>query len=89
MITFRLVEHTQKSGVGTVEILLNGEVAGVIYPFNDKGIRIYSAHFQGVEGRAVARFDSNEGAAIPVPSFTLGFKKPAPYTFEGGRIRWL
>jgi hypothetical protein len=72
-----------------VEILVNGRVAGVIYPLDPRGIRIVSAHigettkdkeFSG----EVVEYDGTSSWP-PIPSVNIRFD-PSPYRIEGGRI---
>lgn len=90
MLTFRITSHAIKSGVSIVEILLNGQVVGVMYPEGDKGIKIVSAHFKGVgvEGQTIQEhvsIDNATGALLPIPAISLLFE-PGPYRVEGGKI---
>lgn len=72
-----------------VEILVDGKVAGVIYPSGEKGIKIVSAHISGTsteDGFAgeVAEDDGTESFP-PIPAVLISFN-PSPYEIKGGRI---
>ncbi|KKW45550.1 MAG: hypothetical protein UY96_C0019G0016 [Parcubacteria group bacterium GW2011_GWB1_56_8] len=59
MIGFRVVPHSILPGVQIVEVLVDGEVGGVVYPAGEKAIRIVSAHIaetatdEGFDGEVV------------------------------------
>lgn len=86
--TFRLKQHTVLPDIQVVEILVQGEVAGVIYPTED-GIRLVSAHVveskteDGFAGEVLA--DDNADRWPPIPSFDVTFRV-SPYTIVGNTI---
>lgn len=89
MISFRLARHTILPGVSMVEILVDGEVAGVVYPAGEKGVRIVSAHIKETEteedfsGEVIE--NNGTGSLIPIPHVEIQFD-PSPYVISGGRI---
>lgn len=88
-IDFKVVRHTVRSGLNVVEILVDGSVAGVIYPADGKEIKIVSAHVEetkmdeGFSGEVVE--DDGSGSYPPIPSVMVRFN-PSPYVISGGRI---
>lgn len=89
-IEFRLKRHSVIPGRQTVEVLMNGDVIGAIYPWEDDGIRIISAHFEaietqeGFEGRV--SIDQGEESLPPVPAVQIKFDPKVFYVTEGGRM---
>lgn len=88
-ISFRIAEHQVHRGVQIVELLLEGDVIGVIYPHEEQAIRIASAHVSeralepGFAGEVVAEDPAR--AWPPIPSFLVRFD-PSPYEIVGNRI---
>lgn len=92
-ITFRIAEHSVRPGVQLVEILLDGEVVGAIYPDPEKnGIAIISAHFSeknmppDFEGEVLE--DDGRGSFPPIPFIRLTFR-PRKYVIVRGEIQYL
>lgn len=92
-ITFRIIKHSMRPGVKLVEILLNDNVVGVIYPDMERdGIKVVSAHFsekdipEDFDGEVIK--DSGEGSFPPIPSVKVTFK-PRRYVIRGGKIQYL
>ncbi len=92
-ITFRIVEHSVRSGVMLVEIVLNDIVVGIIYPDPEiGGIKVISAHFSekdipaDFDGEVIE--DNGEGTFPPIPAVTMTFK-PRNYLIIRGRIVYL
>lgn len=89
MINFKIKPHNLLLGVSVVEILIDGKVAGVIYPESKKSIRLVSAHIE--EAQADAEFsgevakDDGSGSWPPIPSLRIKFN-PGPYTIVGNNI---
>ena len=90
-ISFRITEHLVSPGMNLVEILLDGNVVGAVYP-KDNSISIISAHFSEKEfpkdfdGEVVE--DNGENKFPPIPSINIIFK-PRKYYFIGKRIQYL
>lgn len=92
-ITFRSVEHSVKSGVQIIEVLLNNEVVGAIYPDSERnGISIVSAHFseKDIPGDfdGVVTEDSGGNKFPPIPAVKIVFK-PRKYIICDGKIQHL
>jgi len=89
VISFRIAEHSHKPGVRVVEILVDGKVAGTIYPQGENKIRIISAHFS--EKDIPKDFDGEvieEKESDIVPAILIAFK-PRRYIIVGKRIVYL
>lgn len=88
-VTFRLTEHSVHKDTKIVEVLVDGKVAGVMYPHENKGIKIVSAHIEEktVDKDFAGEVTTDDGIAnwLPIPSVTIRFN-PSPYTIVGGRI---
>ena len=88
-VDFRITEHSVFPGVHIVEILLEGQVIGVIYPRGEKEIRVVSAHV--VEKEREKDFagevleEDPARAWPPVPAFVIRFE-PSPWMVVGNRI---
>lgn len=88
-IDFRIVPHGVLPGVRIVEVLVNGGVAGVIYPAGEKEIKLVSAHVS--ESRTEDEFagevvhDDGTTSWPPIPSFLVRFD-PSPYEIRGNKI---
>lgn len=78
-IQFRVVPHSIRPGAQVAEILLDGEMVATVYPDGQKGIKLVSAHMEGVKQ------DDGIGSFPPIPAVLISFD-PQPYTIEGGRI---
>lgn len=92
-ITFRIAKHSRRPGVELVEILLNNEVVGTIYPDTERdGIIVVSAHFseknipEDFDGEIIE--DNGEGSFPPIPSVRMTFK-PRRYVIRHGKIQYL
>ena len=87
-IRFRIVKNSF-TRQDIVEVLVDGKVAGVIYPFGEKGIKIVSAHIVGtiVEENFAGEVVKDDGTESfpPIPAVLINFN-PSPYDIEGGRI---
>ncbi|OGY97512.1 MAG: hypothetical protein A3A43_02010 [Candidatus Liptonbacteria bacterium RIFCSPLOWO2_01_FULL_56_20] len=89
MIGFRVVPHSILPGVQIVEVLVDGEVGGVVYPAGEKAIRIVSAHIaetatdEGFDGEVVE--DDGTKSDPPIPTVYVRFD-PSPYEIRGSRI---
>ena len=88
-ITFRKGRHTIIPDREIVEILVDGEVGGIIYPNGEEGIKIVSAHITYTEtdpdfaGTVVE--DDGTKTWPPIPAVLIQFHR-TPYTIEGNRI---
>ena len=85
-VSFRIVEHSYKSGVKVVEILLDDKVIGTIYPEASDKIKIISAHFS--EKDIPKDFDGeviDEKELDSVPAIQISFK-PRRFFLIGKRI---
>ena len=77
-VSFRMGRHSIKPGVGIVEILVDGEVVGAIYPTGEKGIKIVSAHIEktkteeGFAGKVVE--DDGAKSWPPIPAVLITFE---------------
>ena len=79
-ISFRVLPHSGRSGVGIVEILLDGQVCAFIHPDEEKeqSIKVVSAHFVGElthdnkfpDG---IKMDTGESTFPPIPSIHISF----------------
>jgi len=78
-VTFEVRPHSRKSGVRVVEILVDGEMAAVIYADGEKGIKLVSAHMKEVVQ------DDGSNSVPPIPTILITFD-PQPYAIEDGRI---
>ena len=89
MISFRLAKHTILPGVSMVEILVDGEMAGVVYPAGEKGVRVISAHIRETktEEEFFGEVIENDGSGNwpPIPHVEIQFD-PSPYVISGGRV---
>jgi len=77
--TFEVKPHSIKHGVQVAEILMDGEMVATIYPDGEKGIKLVSAHMEGVVQ------DDGSRSMPPIPAVLITFD-PQPYTIEGNRI---
>ena len=88
-VSFRLARHSILPGASIVEILVDGEVAGVVYPAGEKAVRVISAHIkkvdkkEGFSGEVVEK--DGTGNWPPIPHVEIQFD-PSPYVISGGRI---
>lgn len=89
-IDFRLAQHSV-FGTKIVEVLMDGNVVGVIYP-DKKGIKLVSAHFSDkeipadFEGEILE--DDGSTSFPPIPSFQVSFN-PRRYVIRGNKIVYL
>lgn len=81
-INFTLRPHGLKPGVWTTEVLLDGEMVAIIYPDEDRGIKIISAHIDGAHGVVE---DDGTGDQPPIPHVSMRFD-PRPYTITDGKL---
>jgi hypothetical protein len=88
-IDFRVVPHSISPNTNIVEILVDGEVAGVVYPAGGKSIKLVSAHMEdssveeGFGGEVVE--DDGSRSWPPIPAVLIQFN-PSPYTIKGNKI---
>ena len=78
-VTFQVNPHSVKSGVQVVEILIDGKMVATIYPDEEKGVKLVSAHMEEVFQ------DDGSRSVPPIPAVLITFN-PQPYTIEGHRI---
>lgn len=87
--SFKIARHSVFPSMPIVEILIDGKVAGVIYPAGEKQIKIISAHIEKTEveeGFAGEVIDvKDKGGGPPIPAFTVKFN-PTPYMIRGNKI---
>jgi len=87
-IGFRMAKHSA-TGLDIVEILMNRKVVGVIYPKEDKGIKIVSAHISAseVEEGFVGKVVEDDGSESfpPIPAVLIDFN-PSPYEIRNSKI---
>ena len=89
MTDFRIVPHSIFPKIGIVEIIVDGEVAGVIYPAGEKGIKLVSAHIEniaieeGLGGKIIK--DDGHKSWPPIPAVLIQFN-PSPYLIQGNQI---
>ena len=89
-VEFKIQPHSVTPGLELVEIIVDGEVVGAIYPQGEKGIRVVSAHFteietdEGFEGEVV--IDSGRSSWPPIPSVFITLDPQALY-IAGGEIK--
>lgn len=88
-ISFRIGRHSINPNTEIVEILADGVVCGVIYPQQDKSIKLVSAHIEehttGEEFAGEVIADDGSTSWPPIPSLIVRFKS-SPYIIEGNRI---
>lgn len=88
MTGFRITQHTTTANKEIVEILIDGEVAGAIYP-TEEGIKIVSAHFKGVgteeDFSQHVSFEDGSKAYPPIPTIKI-ILDPERYTISNGKI---
>ena len=88
-VDFRITNHSIFPGVHIVEIIIDGKVAGVIYPLHEKGVKLVSAHIEKTEtekdfsGEVIE--DNGSESWPPIPSVLVTFN-PSPYVIEGNKI---
>ena len=88
-ITFKITEHPIKRRVEIVQILKDGEMVGAMYPHEDNGVKIISAHF-GKPEIAEGLIDDiiiNDGSTSnpPIPDITIKFF-PCRYHIKDGKL---
>ncbi len=89
-VRFKIQSHSELPGVDIVEILVDEEVVGVIYPHEEKGIKVISAHFsaidhdEGFDGDVV--IDSGKSSWPPIPAVFITLDPQAWY-IAGGEIK--
>ena len=91
-LQFRIKPHNVLRGTSMVEVIVDGEFAGGIYPDGDNGVIIISAHMEDME--IDEHFDGevvyDDGSEILVgnigmPQISITFN-PGPYSIIDGRI---
>lgn len=86
-IGFRMAKRA--TGRDIVEILIDRKVVGVIYPKEEKGIKIVSAHIsaskaeKGFVGEVIE--DDGSQSFPPIPAVLIDFN-PSPYEIKDGKI---
>lgn len=89
-VEFKIQPHSVTPGLEIVEILVDGEMVGGIYPYGEKGIKVVSAHFteietdEGFDGEVV--IDSGKSSWPPIPSVLITLDPQAWY-IAGGEIK--
>ncbi len=91
MVTFRLAKH-RTHGHQIVEIILDGNVVGVIYPNRQTrdGIRIISAHAKVDESQLPQDFEGDivvdpGSGSIQIPTVEITFR-PESWSLIGGKV---
>ncbi len=87
-ITFRMGKHSLYPHPDIVEILVNGQVCGVIYGKEGKTVGIVSAHFVGepTYGVMPSGIKMEKTPKLPlIPRLLVSFD-PQPYHLEGHRV---
>ncbi len=79
-IDFRIRKHSIRATT-IVEILLDGVTIGVIYPKEEQGIKLVSAH---MSDQSVV-FDDGSSHWPPIPAVLVDFD-PSPYIIEDDSI---
>ena len=78
-IKFQVVPHGVLPGVETVELLMDGQMVAMIYPNDEEGVKIVSAHFDGIEE------NDGVGSVPPIPHVLFKFRFQ-PFHFEDGKM---
>jgi hypothetical protein len=78
-VTFRVDEHSHRSGTEVMEILIDGVAVATVSPGDGKSVRIISAHMKSVTEI------SGEGSLMPIPAVLIEFD-PRPWSIEGGKL---
>lgn len=88
-IEFQIQPHSILPGVKIVVILVDGQIAGAIYPSGVDGIKLVSAHITGIEDdpdfAGSVDIDLGDKSWPPVPAVSVRFT-PSPYTISSNRI---
>ncbi len=90
-VEFRIKPHSIYTNIQVVEILIDGQTAGVIYPMRDKGIKLVSAHIEmekmEIEKDFAGEVVKDDGSRDwpPIPAVLITFN-PSPYTIIGNKI---
>lgn len=88
-IEFRIKPHSVIPGRQTVEILMDGGVVGAIYPWEEDGIRVISAHFEMVETEkgfeGEVSIDRGGASFPPIPAVQIKLDPKGWYITEGGQ----
>lgn len=88
-IDFRIGKHSIRPGIRIVEILVDGKVAGVIYPAGEKRMRLVSAHItdSALEPDFAGEVVKDDGSLSypPIPALVVTFS-PSAYFIRGNRI---
>jgi hypothetical protein len=88
-VEFKIKPHSIYANIQVVEIFIDGQTAGVMYPTRDKGIKLVSAHMEKTEiekdfaGEVVKDDGSRDWPPIPAVLITFN---PSPYTIIGNKI---
>ncbi len=79
-VDFVVRDHSILPDTKIVEILVNGEVAAVIYPDGLQGVKLVSPH--------ISKVTQKDGSADlpPIPAILIDFD-PKPYIIEDGKIK--
>lgn len=81
-IEFLVRDHDVLPDRQVVEVQLDGKPIAVIYPEEEKGINIVSAHIDEAHGVVV---NDGTGDLPPIPHISLWFN-PRKYHFEDGKL---
>lgn len=88
-VEFKIIPHGVYPDRQTVVILVDGEIAGIIYPMGEKGIKLVSAHMREtqVDNDFVGVVVEDDGSRNwpPIPAVLIGFD-PSPYRVVGNKI---
>lgn len=88
-IEFRIEPHGILPDVKIVVILVDGQVAGVLYPFGGDGVKLVSAHITDIEDNGdfagSVEIDLGDKSWPPIPAVSIRFT-PSPYTIAGAKI---
>ncbi len=90
-VEFRIKPHSICADIQVVEILIDGQTVGVMYPMRDKGIKLVSAHMEmektEIEKDFAGEVVKDDGSRDwpPIPAVLITFN-PSPYTIIGNKI---
>ena len=88
-ISFNITQHSVFPNVSIVEILIDNEVCGVIYPAGEKKIKVVSAHI--VDSKTDEEFAgevinvTGKDGEPKIPAFTIRFA-PTPFIIRGNKV---